>query len=65
QQEIEFLKIGKLFNAGFVIFNLTASLNTINIRLMQRSSHPDNELERQPTDHKYDEVVEFVNKFLK
>ncbi|CAI6274059.1 hypothetical protein NRS6186_11470 [Bacillus subtilis] len=64
QQEIEFLKIGKLFDAGFVIFNLSASLNTINIRLMQRSSHPDNELERQPNDQKYDEVIEFVNKFL-
>ncbi|CAF1811845.1 MULTISPECIES: hypothetical protein [Bacillus subtilis group] len=65
QKEIEFLKIGKQFNAGMVIFNLTASLSTINVKLMQRSSHPDSELERQPTDQKYDEVVEFVNMFLK
>ncbi|WP_077736739.1 hypothetical protein [Bacillus sonorensis] len=64
QKEIEFLKIGKFFNAGFVIFNLTVSLNTLNVRLMQRSSHPDNELERQPNDQKYEEVIEFINNFL-
>jgi hypothetical protein len=64
QKAAEFLKIAKKFPSGFVIFNLMYSLNTINVRLMQRSDHPDKELERQPNDQKYSEVIDFLIPFL-
>lgn len=64
QKSVESLKIGKMFPSGFVIFTLGYSLETANLRILQRSTHPDESLDRQPTDEKYYDVVDFINQFL-
>ncbi|MCG7318023.1 hypothetical protein [Brevibacillus laterosporus] len=64
QKAVESLKIGKMFQSGFVIFTLGYSLDTANLRILQRSTHPDESLDRQPSDEKYYDVVNFINQFL-
>lgn len=64
QKSIESLKIAKSLEQGFVIFSLTFSLETVNLKLFQRSEHPDKELERAPSDEKYSDVVSFLLPFL-
>lgn len=65
ERKVEHLKIGKSFESGFAIFTLDFSLDTANIRLLKRSSHPDEEIQRQPSDQKYLDVVEFIYPFIK
>ncbi|MBU7318216.1 hypothetical protein [Paenibacillus oleatilyticus] len=65
ERKVEHLKIGKSFESGFAIFTLDFSLDTANIRLLKRSSHPDEEIQRQPSDQKYLDVVEFIYPFMK
>jgi len=64
QQEVEFLKIAKTFPSGFAIFTLEYTLDTLKVQLLQRSPQPDEDLDRQPTDEKYNEIIDFIVPFL-
>ncbi|WP_019638931.1 hypothetical protein [Paenibacillus fonticola] len=65
ERKVEHLKIGKSFESGFAVFTLDFSLDTANIRLLKRSSHPDEEIQRQPSDQKYLDVIQFIYPFMK
>ncbi len=60
---VEFLKIAKTFESGVVVANLEFSLDTANIRLLQRSSY-DNAEHKKPTQEKYDDLISYLQYFL-
>jgi hypothetical protein len=64
RQAVEFLKIVKTLPSGLVIANLDFSLETANVRLLQRSKHEDVE-NKKPNQEKYDDAIDFLNIFLK
>ncbi|SDN45960.1 hypothetical protein SAMN04488137_4526 [Fictibacillus solisalsi] len=64
RQAVEFLKIVKSLPSGLVIVNLDFSLDTANVRLMQRSKHEDVE-NKKPNQEKYDDTIDFLNFFIK
>ncbi|MFC7319831.1 hypothetical protein [Halobacillus campisalis] len=60
---VEFLKIIKSMETGFVVANLEFSIDTANIRLLQRSSY-ENAEHKKPTQEKYDDFINYLCDFL-
>jgi hypothetical protein len=63
RQAVEFLKIVKTLPSGLVIANLDFTLETANVRLLQRSKHDDVE-NKKPSQEKYDDTIDFLKVFL-
>lgn len=60
-QEVEFLKIvTQVPSDGVAVANLEFSLDTANIRLLQRNKQDG----AKPTQEKYDDVLDFIKKFI-
>lgn len=60
-KEVEFLKIvTQVPSEGVAVANLEFSLDTANIRLLQRNKQEG----AKPTQEKYDDVLDFINKFI-
>ncbi|GBF72373.1 hypothetical protein PA598K_00622 [Paenibacillus sp. 598K] len=64
EQAVESLKLVKSLPSGFAVSRLEFSLETANVRVLQRTDHPDKEVHRQPTDEKYSDMVDYLLKFL-
>lgn len=63
QKKVEFLKIAKRFENGLVIANLEFSLDTCNIKLLQRGD-PEDRTKRKPSQEKYDDLINYIMNFL-
>ncbi|NWQ40394.1 hypothetical protein MLOOGBEN_06735 [Bacillus sp. EB106-08-02-XG196] len=59
---IEFLKIITQVESGAVVVNMEFSLDTANIRLLQRSAVE--ESGARPSQEKYDEIIDFIKPFI-
>lgn len=64
QGEIEFLKIGKKLDSGFVDVNLEVRLETANVKLNQSSKGKPEEGNKKPTDEKYSEFIDYLLPFI-
>ncbi|MFD2924185.1 hypothetical protein [Halobacillus naozhouensis] len=58
---VEFLKITKSFESGAVVANLEFSIDTANIRLLQRTTNAEH---KKPTQEKYDDLINYLKEFL-
>lgn len=65
QKKVESLKLIKKLSNGYRIAKLEFSLDTANVRLLQKNEHPDQEYHRQPTDEDYSEMIEYLVGFMK
>ncbi|PFV57421.1 hypothetical protein COL00_05155 [Bacillus cereus] len=62
RKAIEFLQLVKIFPSGTVIANLEFSLNTANIRILQKTN--EEITDGKPTQEKYDDFINFVLEFI-
>lgn len=61
---VEYLKIIPILPNGVAMVNLEFSLNTANVKLLQRGKHDEPE-STKPSQEKYDDVLDFIIKFIK
>ncbi|PFF54086.1 hypothetical protein COJ37_11925 [Bacillus cereus] len=64
RRAIEYLKIIKRLESGTAIVNLEFSLNTANIRILHKNKSEEIE-NKQPTQEKYDDFINFIMPFIK
>ncbi|MEK5260237.1 hypothetical protein MKY75_13600 [Paenibacillus sp. FSL L8-0663] len=65
QRKIEFLKIGTSLDLGFVDVNLELKLGTANVKLNQSSKGNPIEGNKQPSDEKYIDFIDYLLPFIK
>lgn len=64
QKKVESMKLIKNLSNGYRIAKLEFSLETANVRVLQRNDHPDKEYHRQPTDEDYSEMIDYLVGFM-
>ncbi|EMN7731510.1 hypothetical protein WB980_004916 [Bacillus cereus] len=64
RRAIEYLKIQKTLPSGFATVHLEYSLDTANIKILQKSKKKTNE-NKQPTQEKYDDFIKFILPIIK
>ncbi|SCW27246.1 hypothetical protein SAMN04487970_100162 [Paenibacillus tianmuensis] len=64
QKAVESLKLIKILDSGFVEAKLEFSMETANVRIHQRSEHPDKKMRSQPSDEKYSDFINYLLPFL-
>ncbi|MNW58804.1 hypothetical protein D3C74_366870 [compost metagenome] len=58
------MKLIKKLSDGYRIAKFEISLETANVRLLQKNEHPDKDYHRQPTDEDYSEMIEYLVGFM-
>jgi len=64
RKKVESIKLIKKLSNGYRIAKLEFSLETANVRILQRNDHPDKEYHRQPTDEDYTEMIDYIVGFM-
>ncbi|SDM30965.1 hypothetical protein SAMN05428961_11359 [Paenibacillus sp. OK060] len=64
EKKVESMKLAKKLSSGYRIAKFEFSLDTANVRLLQRNEHPDKEYHKQPTDEDYSEMIEYLVSFM-
>ncbi|OBZ14402.1 hypothetical protein A8L34_10700 [Bacillus sp. FJAT-27264] len=64
EQKVESMKLIKKLSDGYRIAKFEFSLETANVRLLQKNEHPDKDYHRQPTDADYSEMIEYLVGFM-
>ncbi|MGV5537604.1 hypothetical protein [Bacillus sp. XB1] len=62
RQAVEFLQIVKILASGNIVSNLEFSLDTANIRILQKSN--EEITDGKPTQEKYDDFINFIIEFI-